>query len=119
MVFHDVPSGYGAAVSHHGRCNSAILKDGVCHVVILPDLFFISTGFPLLMILKFDIASDPVPFEIHQILFTAVAASLFQLELDKIARGSAFINITFGSVTCIIKKYSSSRILLSLYSNSS
>ena len=37
-----------------------ILKDGVCHVVILPDIFFISSGFPFLMILKLDIASDPV-----------------------------------------------------------
>ena len=51
-----------------------ILKDGVCHVVILPDIFLISPGFPLLMILKLDIAPDPVLFEIQQILFTAVAA---------------------------------------------
>ena len=51
-----------------------ILKDGVCHVVILPDIFFISPGFPLLMILKLDIASDPVLFELQQVLFTAVAA---------------------------------------------
>ena len=51
-----------------------ILKDGVCHVVILPDIFFISSGFPFLMILKFDIASDTVLFEIQQILFTTVAA---------------------------------------------
>ena len=51
-----------------------ILKDGVCHVVILPDIFLISPGFPLLMIRKLDIASDPVLFEIQQILFTAVAA---------------------------------------------
>ena len=51
-----------------------ILKDGVCHVVILPDIFLISPGFPLLMIRKLDIASDPVLFEIQQVLFTAVAA---------------------------------------------
>ena len=51
-----------------------ILKDGACHVVILPDIFFISPGFPLFMILKLDIASDPVLFEIQQIPFTAAAA---------------------------------------------
>ena len=29
-----------------------ILKDGVCHVVILPDVFFVCPRFPFLMILE-------------------------------------------------------------------
>ena len=37
-----------------------IFKDGVCHVVILPNVFFVCPCLPLLMILKLDIAPDPV-----------------------------------------------------------
>ena len=31
-----------------------IFKDGVRHVVILSDIFSVSTGFPFFMVLKFD-----------------------------------------------------------------
>ena len=42
-----------------------ILKDCVCHVVIFPDVFFISTRLPFLMILEFDKASDPILLQIQ------------------------------------------------------
>ena len=51
-----------------------ILKNGVCHVVILPDVFFVCPCLPLLMVLQLDEAADPVLFQIQQVLFTAVAA---------------------------------------------
>ena len=35
-----------------------ILKDPVCHVIILADIFFVCTGLPFLMILQLDIAVD-------------------------------------------------------------
>ena len=51
-----------------------IFKHSACHVVILPDVFSVCPGLPLLMILKLDIAADPVLFQIQQVLFAAVAA---------------------------------------------
>ena len=51
-----------------------IFKDGVCHVVILPNVFFVCPCLPLLMVLQLDIAPDPVLFQIHQVLFAAVSA---------------------------------------------
>ena len=38
-----------------------IFKNGVCHVVILSDIFFVCAGLPFLMILELDIAPDSVP----------------------------------------------------------
>ncbi len=51
-----------------------VLEDGVCHVVILSDIFPVCTGFSLLMVLKLDIAPNPVLFQIQQVLLTAVTA---------------------------------------------
>ena len=51
-----------------------ILKDLILHVVILPDVFPISTTLSLFVILELDIAGNPVSFQIQQVLFTAVAA---------------------------------------------
>ena len=51
-----------------------IFKDSVCHVVILSDIFFVCAGLPFLMVLELDIAPDPVLLQLHQVLFTAVAA---------------------------------------------
>lgn len=39
-----------------------IFKDSVCHVGILSDIFLISPGFPLLMVLEFDKAFDLLSF---------------------------------------------------------
>src|SRR5699024_3710689 len=51
-----------------------ILEDSVRHVVILPDIFFVCPCLPLLMVLEFDEAFDPLLFQIQQVLFAAVAA---------------------------------------------
>ena len=51
-----------------------ILKDGVCHVVILSNIFLVCTRFPLLVVLELDIALYPILFQVQQILLTAVAA---------------------------------------------
>lgn len=49
-----------------------ILKNGACHVVILPDVFFVFPNLPFFIILKFDIAPNLILFQIQQILFTAI-----------------------------------------------
>ena len=51
-----------------------IFKDGICHGVILPDVFFVCPCLTLLVFLKLDITPDPVLFQIQKVLFTAVAA---------------------------------------------
>ena len=51
-----------------------IFKDSICHVGILPDVLFVCPCLPLLMVLKFDIAPDPILFQIQQVFLTAVAA---------------------------------------------
>lgn len=51
-----------------------ILKDGICHVGILPDVLFVYPCLPLLMVLKSDITLDLIPFQIQQVFLTAVAA---------------------------------------------
>ena len=51
-----------------------ILKNLVCHVVILPNVLFVGPCLPLFMILKLDEAFDLILFQIQQVLFTAVAA---------------------------------------------
>ena len=51
-----------------------VFKDLVLHVVILPDLFFICTGFPLFMILKLDITGNVIFFQVQKVFLTAVAA---------------------------------------------
>lgn len=58
-----------------------VFKDFVLHIIILPDVFFIGTGFPLLMILKLDITGYPFFLQIQKILLaavTAVSCYLFQ-----------------------------------------
>ena len=37
-------------------------------------LFFVCPRLPLLVVLKLDIAADPIPFQVQQVLFAAVAA---------------------------------------------
>jgi len=39
-----------------------VFKNFVLHVVLLPDVLLIGTGFSLLMILKLDVASTAIPF---------------------------------------------------------
>ena len=39
-----------------------VLKDGVCHVGIFPDVLFVCPCLPLLMVLKFDITLDLILF---------------------------------------------------------
>ena len=51
-----------------------IFKNGVCHVVILSDVFFVCPCLPLLMVLKLDETADSILFQIPQVLLTAVAA---------------------------------------------
>ena len=51
-----------------------ILKDGACHVGILPNVFFVCPCLPLLMVLQLDEAADPLLVQIQQVFFTAVAA---------------------------------------------
>ena len=51
-----------------------ILKNLVCHVVILPNVLFVGPCLPLFMILKLDEAFDLILFQIQQVLLTAVAA---------------------------------------------
>lgn len=51
-----------------------ILKDGVCHVIILPDVSVVRLCLPFLIILELDGAADPILFQIQQVLFTSVAA---------------------------------------------
>ena len=51
-----------------------ILKHGICHVVILPDVFFIRPGLALLMILELDLAAYSFFLQVQQVLFTAVPA---------------------------------------------
>lgn len=50
-----------------------ILKDGVGHVVILPNVFFVCPCLPLLMVLELDIAVDLILFQIQQVFLTTVA----------------------------------------------
>ncbi len=53
-----------------------IIKDGVCHVVILSDIVLVvSTGVSFFMALKFDETPDPLPFQIQQGLLIALTAS--------------------------------------------
>lgn len=42
-----------------------ILKDGICHVGILPDVFFVCLCLPLPMVLKFNKTSNPVLLQIQ------------------------------------------------------
>lgn len=44
------------------------------HVVIFADVFCVGPGFPLFMVLELDITGDPLPFQIQQVFFAAVAA---------------------------------------------
>lgn len=58
-----------------------IFKYHSLHVVILSDLFFISTCLPFFMVLQFYVTGDPVLLQIQQILFaavTTVSCSLFR-----------------------------------------
>ena len=50
-----------------------IFKDGVGHVLIITNVFFVCPFPPFLMFLKLDIALDPVLFQIQQVLFATVA----------------------------------------------
>ena len=56
--------------------------NGTAHVIILSDIRFVCTGLPFFVILKLDIAFDPVLLQIGKILFaavTAVRSDCFQL----------------------------------------
>lgn len=51
-----------------------IFKDLIRHVIILPDIFPVSTGFPFLMLLELDIRGNLILFQIQQIFLAAVTA---------------------------------------------
>lgn len=50
-----------------------IFKHFIFHVVILPEIFSICTGFPLFMVLKLDITGNVIAFQVHEVFPTAVA----------------------------------------------
>ena len=49
-----------------------ILKNGISHVVILSDIFPVSTGFSFFMVLKLDETSDLILFQIQQVLLSLI-----------------------------------------------